>query len=1245
MASSQYFFNILCLGDHQSISSYLNEANLEISSQDPNMVQWHVPFMFGENNCEVDITLPVSTADYDELIGMTDGLIYFLNPNSQPDIDLFQQLMEIIIKFRRDISTIIVFKDKDGLIRPTSNEIFEWLWSEYQYEGYIADFGSQNQFREILNEFTYCIMTGQPLINYDTAWLEIPVLYKNINKAIGMQNWNKASKLAKKLYMIANRFGLMDQNIIAEQGASLYLKANEDLEAAELIKHFNPIHQELRKNYYTQLINEGKGLSNAKKFMLASQKFEYAANYAGLELNEASMRNQALKFAIENWIQACEVQNAYRLLDHFDANEINEILEGLTEKIANTADYLISVNQEEHAKTILYLSFDRFQRAGLFESLKVLSTKVIKILMIILDRQLRANQMNEAKLTLDELYNIWESYNIKPDNIDPYLQKIIRLFIKARDFSKVDSLIPKIQSLEVKQILTTELANEVELKQNQQKQADSDDVIKSLDCLMEYIKEEAMLFYQFNQQIYEKAEQLEKGREFQKAANLLFQHASWLKNIRQEQLYYDVIEQLNNIYLHANDLDALLKNALILPEEMRKRYLSQNINSITSVFIQIQKQRPYEEIENLATNYIKIYRNLLLYNESKLIAKMLADFLIKTGLEVELTQKQNAIDQSIALLHKSEQVCQAYLDTKAPESDPLLVKIVEYYIVQGNLTSARQYNERLNDKRLSLQFNNKIEEIEHSKVGKLAQKALSEQSKKIDAEQISQLRITARDQRLMRENILRMRTGLKKRYFQIPLDFLIRQNFSSAAENYINIAQELIRGKKFELASISAAIGEVIYLYTKEFNKIHEKMNEIDRDLGMSTQLYHDTFPIKLVDYIVQMYEMNLIDKAREALELHEVLALFPEESLMFEALLGLKPNLAEALKNFETAQECIEKDVPSNYKTLIQKLVLDPALNTKRNSFESKYWASTNDEIAAQNYEAASNLYLASVDEFLNRNLDVLARVSVIMAMLSLLKVKSATTVQTELEKVIFKETKRSPGFNNSLEFKLFEIFLDFFDKSDKIQEIREIGQAFYEKLPLLDWEKSFVLSFIKSQEKGDDRDQIGGTISITSSDQIEDDTLVFQQMVVLSQQLNDLKPVFDDLAKKRELGKRTYYEEIFIEFKNQNYLEAADKYIKLAKRMARRNDYELAAIMFFLSTLCNIKANIKFIEIKNKIDQELTSLGLVKKILDDTFGVKIAFFILDALKIDDPSIKINLKSIFLALPILAEEQFLTSF
>ena len=108
------------------------------------------------------------------------------------------------------------------------------------------------------------------------------------------------------------------------------------------------------------------------------------------------------------------------------------------------------------------------------------------------------------------------------------------------------------------------------------------------------------------------------------------------------------------------------------------------------------------------------------------------------------------------------------------------------------------------------------------------------------------------------------------------------------------------------------------------------------------------------------------------------------------------------------------------------------------------------------------------------------------------------------------------------------------------------------------------------------------------------------------------------------------------------KKFQDAAAKYEKLSKRMARRNDFDSSSLMILLSILSKIQAKEKLADIKSNMNSLLGSLGIVKKILIENFEIKVAYFIIDALSTNYVVIKSELNEIVNGLPLLDEESSL---
>jgi len=299
--------------------------------------------------------------------------------NSESEIEIFNEMMKIIQGMKRDIHTIVIFRDKSRVIDASANELLNWIWSDYPFEACISDIGSPNILKMIIGCLTESIIGGDMIILQRNAWLRIPSLFKQANYEIEQQNWKEAGKLVEKIAKITQKNGNSDWTIYAEQAAWLYSRDGEFLSAAKIISSFNPVFSNrFRKMHVDKLISQGNRLLREKKFADAAQLFEMAGNWARIELSNSELMKKSLTLAIDSWIGACETQNAFTLLEKFDHNEMVEILESVTQNIAGSADYLSSIGQDDYAKAQLYLCFQRYQKAGLFESIKVFANKLLR---------------------------------------------------------------------------------------------------------------------------------------------------------------------------------------------------------------------------------------------------------------------------------------------------------------------------------------------------------------------------------------------------------------------------------------------------------------------------------------------------------------------------------------------------------------------------------------------------------------------------------------------------------------------------------------------------------------------------------------------------------------------------------------------------------------------------------------------------------------------------------------------------
>ncbi len=1234
-------FSCLVLGDINSALQYFHESGLQ-KNKKSNVIQWEKHFTLKEDVINITLDVPISEeVPYDDIIPMADGLIYFLNPNSSSEVDIFKDMIKIINEIRRNIPCIIIFRDSTNFIRIPTNELLNWIWENYPYDAFIADLYSINIINKVIENLCEIIITGQSIINHSTAWMQIPLLFSKAKEHISQSRWNSAASFLEKISIIKCKDGSLDWQIYAEQAATLYAKGNRMLKASKIINEFNPIYSEKYKRMHVeQLIIQGNQLNLKKKFSLAAQQYENAGNWARFEIKDDIIVENAYRLAINAWISACEIPNAFLIIDRFDHNSMIEILEEITDKIAGVADYLSSQGQNEYAKSQLYLCFQRYQKAGLFESIKILAQKAVKVLTRTLENHIQNRDVDAAKLSLDELYNIWETFNVESDNMDQFIYRICKLYIDKNDFQKVDLIIHKVQSLKLKNQITELYIKKEDFNKKQIEINEIDDInegVKKLSLYMDYEKEN---FHNFINDTYEIAKGYIEKEKIEEAILIIKEQSKWFNNIAENQLASTLCKKEFKIYLNYDYLSNFIKELPNFPELHRKEFLKIILSEIKSSIMRSMKKENVSEIIFIIDSIVKIYRNHLLYEESKEISEIFIHFLINYASELAKIGDDKSIIDAINLISEIEIVSKSFLEGTQYNLDSIYSKIVFYFVKKQNIQEANAYNEKIIDSDVASYYYKKIQDIEEKISHLEANKAQKKQELQIYAEQLDQLENQARDQQIASENLLKMRTSLKNIYFQAPLDLIKKNQLPEAAEIYYNVAKKLIKSKKFELAGVSTSIGFLLYFILKNINVYKKKLEDMYKNLGISKNIFKKTFSIKLINYIMHMIKGNDTTAIQNAFKLYDCLPLFPEEISILKNIIN-QPILIESI-NHQADQNLTNSDnIPTNYKHLINKITMDPKLFSKRNVLEQKYWKACCNYITQQEYELASMSYFEKVDELIIRNYEDFAITSIILGFLSLLKAKPQSDVYLNYEKFFFQFKKKNERLSKSDFFTLIELFLRYWGNKKSIEMILDICDNFIKKLPLFDWESQFISSLIAQYvKKESNEEKKKGKKSSVNSKFDESYSLQAQQIKVLSQEMIKIKVELDELKEKRNSMINTYYHDIVECLNSEDYSSASIKYEKLGKRMARRNDFNSASLMFLLSVLSRLKEKQNLVDIKENLDSSLNKLGIVKKILNDHFGIKIVRIMFDIFESADKSLKEKIRNVLVFLPLLDNER-----
>ncbi|MBD3349931.1 MAG: hypothetical protein GF364_00415, partial [Candidatus Lokiarchaeota archaeon] len=688
----RYMFRVLVLGDPLSSVPFIVNGDVEHVSQDYELSRWSKTLNTGyEERCDLEIDVVVSeSTDYDNLIPTSDGILYFLNPNKLEEFELFEMISDILLELKRQIPIIVIFYDKDGFIKLPSNALVEYIWENYPFDAFVFNKYSKNKLYEILECLCEAMINSTMPINVQTAWLRVPFLIDKINRLVMQEEWRYAAQLTELLSQIRNLFGKTDYYITAEQSAWLYFKTGDFLKASSLLeKGINKQDAKKFKEFYVRdLLHQGDRAYKVKRFRNAAERYEKAALWSSIELEDNEIYDKAMNDAITTWISACEFSNAFKLMEKLDHNERLKKMDVLTPKIAGAADYLIQNKNYAVLKAQLYYCIDKYQRAGLFESVEIFAEKIVKVMKIILQQDIENKSPDSALLTLDELFNIWETFELEPENLDSIILKIVELFLQKHEFSIIENLLSRVNDIEVKKQISEKRSDAEEKYAKTQQSLAQEDYNKAVAILEKYIQKERDQFSKENQDLIDYVNDLLKDNQHWDASLILKQKADWYKSLNLKIFHDELVEELLKVYLKPEKpyIIQFLQEINNLPNNKRTKFIDENHELIFNAMEKrCQSHEPLEKLNNLLEKIIKLFRNHLLYEKSKIFTKQQVRFIISCASDKLFASDGLDEVKNVLKLLKEADMIYGELSEKEPlVYDKILEEIVNRYISDGN---------------------------------------------------------------------------------------------------------------------------------------------------------------------------------------------------------------------------------------------------------------------------------------------------------------------------------------------------------------------------------------------------------------------------------------------------------------------------------------------------------------------------------------------------------------------------------
>ena len=1246
----RYVFKILLLGDPESTAEYVTRAFLDSGEfkETFSLFEWYKEINALDNVCdlEIDVITDYIAADFDELIPMVDGIIFFLNPVEKEELELFEMYYSIIKSINRDIPTLILYYNSSGIIPISINELLEKVWVNYpELEAFVNL--PPNLFHQPLECLCLAMISGDTPLNIENAWMRFPIFIELANLYFKQENYFYAAQAMRKAATISEIYNSDEFYIHCEQAAYLFSKINLYLEASKIMENIDKRkYNEFRKSYHDAMIIEGNKFFNKKKYETAAIQYENAGQWASIELDSQELVQNSFQLAITSWISACKCEKAFKVLERLPHERVIQILNEITDKIINAANYLASIKNLDAAKEQLYYSIQIYQREGLFDNLKKFTNKQIDVLQKILKQKIKEKDVYSAKNAYDEIENLWESYKLKKANMDKDLEEIIKLLIDELNFGMATTLINKLSSFNLKQKLTELSAKKEEEKKAFRKKEIEENIRRGVDILKEFITAEMNIITELNSQIIEEANNFKKKKEFLNAAKIIKNQSVFLNSIGKEEIANQILTKSLDILIDAKQFDAFFQYISDLSEEMRKEYLTRIFPKYIEKLKDIKEEENYEKNEKFFEMSNKLFRNLELYEESREISRLFIKVIKNEALRiVNIEENESGIDKATNLIKKVNTISSSYLDMEKDKItfNKLYKKIAEIYISIEEFSSALAVIDKIENPEYKTELNKNLVKLEAYISAFESKKAEDSIKGEILKERISIIKKKARDALHDRNRELKQRKGFRRAYLVDALNFVKKQEYEKAIESYNESIIRLEKIKNYNIAGVSLAVACVLFLKDNKITEMANFFDQTKKEFSKSGKLFSETFPVTLVEYILDLQKLQDEPKLKEALSYLENLPLFEEEIRVLYEVLGKEYKEEEEIVEFKIGIGEIA-NIRSDINKIAKKIEIEKRELGKRKMMRRDYWNTAIEELSKNNLLVASSIYLESFNKLIDKKFFKHAALALILGSTILIKAKDFFNAKTIYENNLNKLRGLKAELDALPEIQFMEyVFVAF---ENNIQDLIILTlNTLSEKLMIFEPEKEFLISltgeetFEEEKKEAISRKELGELSKLkVNLDQI---------IATLQQKMGDIRSENKDIIKKRKAMKKRYYDDILKHLIDKTFNEASNKYLDLAGNFIKRKDYQTSALLILLYGLSLLKAQEQNSqsEIKTKINSYLDTLGMGKRLVKETFYVSLLLLILDVLVMNLDDYKPKVKPFLKILPIFEEEKDLIEF
>ncbi|MBY9008619.1 MAG: hypothetical protein KGD74_01980 [Candidatus Lokiarchaeota archaeon] len=1242
----RYIFKILILGlDGEAIALYTIRAFGEEGENKGPYLELYKEVKILEDTCDLEVNaiIDVENTDLDELINTVDGIIYFINPLKNEEKEVFNSILHDIRKTSRNIPIVIMYYDLEGTFPLSVNDMLENSWLKYfDIEAFVNV--RPREFHQVLHCLCIAMISGDSPLNIENAWMRYPIYiqlaniyFKKAEKQSKPEYYFYSAQAVKKAAMIADIFNKEEYYVICEQAAFLFSKVNLYLEAANILQNVDKKKAENFKRLHAEsMIREGNKLFNKHTFDEAARQYEAAAQWAALEYEDEELKNEAFKLAITSWISACKVENFFKIIKNLTHDLTQEILQDFLVKILAMVDFLIKEQKLLLARDQLRTSVDVYQKRNLSEELHELVTKLIDVLKLLLARQILEEDRFSANGYFSEIKSVCRTYDLELPNHDQELEVLINLFKDNLEFENTSPLLNEIHSKKLKEELTEVISKKEDENRELLKQQKKEHLRENVAILNSYIEQELQIIAESNVKTIKASNVLIERGEYLKAANLVKSQADFWRTIGREEIQDQMLKKVIDILLIGKNFDRFTKVYYELINKTRKIYLRNKLALIKMRLREFEEEQDFEEVFNVFIFFISIFREQSLFDQSKEIAELSINYIKSEAFRiVSETEDKKAIDLTMGLISKAIEFSNAYLDNREENFDNVYEKIIKIYLKLGKFSIAHALTDIIKDKSLKKKLNEKIQKAESEKNVIVVEKAQKDYDEKKLKERESIIKNRAREAQQDKKAEFKERNGLRRSLYDKGLKFLRDNDLEGALKECKARIKFFLGRKRLNLVGISLAVSFLIHYKLKRIEEFEKSLDEIKNSLSSLKKSFSETFPVTLLEYIIEIEKLGDVIKFKEALQYVENLALFEEElDLLYELLDKSKKPTDTEDNEHKIAEKEKKLKIIQELKEQITKDKRDIA---KRKLMKNQYWKISYEDLCNGKLKVAGDEYDDTISKLLDKGFFKQAAVSLIITTVIMVKNKNVSLAKSYLNEILTRYSKYKKEFENLPEIQILSELLFALEKKE--DELVDLGiSSLTDKLVLFECETNLLKSLFPEEQKREIEEVKLSREELAKQKQFN--IQLDQMFGIIQKKMPDVRREKQEHLKKRTLMKNRIYTDVVTLLNKNAFKDAGMEYLKLAYTLSKRKNFESGSLMVLLHGLALLIAKQPLAEIRTNINSYLSSLGLNKKLLEDTYPIRCIEFLLNVISYNVEKYLPTIKEILEILPLFEEEK-----